>query len=108
MPFQRPQLKSNPQSDFQAPKSAFSRSSRREASDTSFRHLRGRRVTVEGELVNSAARNTRNKVFVGSASNVRTELCGALLALEGKEVGTKTSNVGRSHGGARDGVLISG
>jgi hypothetical protein len=66
-----------------------------------------RGVAVESQLVDAAARNAAQDTVVGSAGNVGAELSGALLALEGEKVSTETSNVGRSHRSARDGVLFA-
>jgi hypothetical protein len=77
----------------------------RKPAKISSRRLRGRGVTVEGEVVDGAAGDARKEALVGGAGDVRAERSGGLLAKEGKEISAKTSNVGRGHGSAGDGVL---
>lgn len=62
-------------------------------------------VTVEGELVLGTRRKTSDLVLQRQGSETGGEGSRGLLALETKDVGGKTSNVGSSHGGTRDGVL---
>jgi hypothetical protein len=65
-----------------------------------------RGVAVEGKLVGSSAREASDLALVGQSNNAGTESSRGLLALEAEEIGSETSNVGGSHGGSRDGVLM--
>lgn len=64
-----------------------------------------RGVAIEGKVVGGTAGKTSDLVLVGQGLNAGTENSGGHLALESQKVGGKTSNVGSSHGGTRDGVL---
>lgn len=62
-------------------------------------------VAVEGKVVLGTAGETGDLVLLGKSSETGGESSGGLLALEAKDVGSETSNVGRSHRGTGDGVL---
>jgi hypothetical protein len=73
----------------------------------------GLSATVPGEDVGSVAGNIGKSTNSGNGDEVSLELLGAdvsdsegrvLGGLERKKVGKETSNVGRGHGGTRDGV----
>jgi hypothetical protein len=61
-------------------------------------------VAVESKVVLGAALKTGDLVLGGELSEAGAEGSRGLLALKGQNVGSKTSNVGSSHGGTRDGV----
>lgn len=62
-------------------------------------------VAVKSEVVLGARRKASDLVLGGQGLDAGGESGRGLLALESKKVGSETSNVGRSHGGTRDGVL---
>lgn len=64
-----------------------------------------RGVTVEGQAVGSAAGETGDNTGGGEGDNAAAQGNGAGVALEGKEVGAETSDMGAGHGGTRDAVL---
>jgi hypothetical protein len=61
-------------------------------------------VTVEGEVVDSARRDTGDDVLDGKSLDTGGEGGGGSLTLKTLEVCSKTCNVRSSHGGTRDGV----
>lgn len=70
-------------------------------------------TTVPGEQVGGVGRNVGQSVLGSNGDDVLLELLGGdgghgvlrvLSGLEGQVVGEETSNVGRGHGGTRDGV----
>jgi hypothetical protein len=61
-------------------------------------------VAVESKVVLGAALKTGDLVLCGELSQAGGKGSRSLLALEGKDVGSETSNVRSSHGGTRDGV----
>lgn len=62
-------------------------------------------VAVEGKAVLGAAGETGDHALGGESDEAGRESSRGDLALETQEVSSETSNVGRSHGGSRDGVL---
>lgn len=64
-------------------------------------------IAVESKVVLSAAGKASNGVLGGESLEAGSKSSRSHLALEAKNVGSKTSNVRSSHGGTRDGVLSS-
>lgn len=64
-----------------------------------------RTVAVVGEIVDSARGHASDDVLGGGVLDLLAESSRAGRALESAEVGSKTSDVGSSHGSTRDGVL---
>src|SRR3569833_340283 len=68
-------------------------------------HLTGR-VAVESQGVDGAAGDAAQLVGDGRLLDVAAEILRSLGPVEAEEVSTEASDVGRSHGRARDGVLL--
>lgn len=66
-----------------------------------------RAVAVVDEVVGGSTLDTSNGVLVGETLNAAGESSRGLLAFKSQEVGTKTSNMRRSHRGSGDGVLVA-
>lgn len=63
-------------------------------------------VAVESKVVLGAGGKTGDLVLGGKSGETGRENGRGNLALESQNVGSETSNMGRSHGGTGDGVLI--
>ena len=62
--------------------------------------------TIESKSVHSSRRNASDLSLLAELNDAGAQI-GGRDALVAKEVGSKTDNVGSSHGGARDGVRLS-